>query len=122
MEVGTGDLTLRDGRDTIAIPGCHALLGRAAVLRESSKEPEAPVVVDLRRVDEQVVEEQREASYRERLQQTTRTVVRCLEIEPAPERETWLPKDGPEVQWVIAWTARLAALVAIVLVVSWLSG
>jgi hypothetical protein len=58
-----------------------------------------------------------ERSYREPVPGKSETVFRCTALEPAPPRETWLPRDVPELQWVLAWSARLSLAGSIVAVV-----
>lgn len=68
--------------------------------------------------DERWVAESTERSYREPVRGEAETVLRCVALETAPPRETWLPRDVSELQWVLGWSARLAlagALAAVVL-------
>jgi hypothetical protein len=74
------------------------------------------VIAELVRVEESEPVS-RELSYRERPQSTTTTVTRCVGLELAPEPEGWLPKDLDEIQWFIAWSARLSVAVAVGLLV-----
>jgi hypothetical protein len=59
-----------------------------------------------------------EASYRARPAEAVRVFLRCVDIERDPAESSWLPKDANEVQWVIAWTARIS-VVATILMVAW---
>lgn len=104
------DLELTDGRELVTARASESLRqhARALIAAGETKAPE--VVASVARVEERVPGTA-EVGYRDR-SETTRVVVQCLEIEPAPEREGWLPKDADEVQWVIAWSARIVAVVA----------
>lgn len=85
----------------------------ATSIRRSSSGRAPAVLVELRRTEERVLDERprQEASYRQRPEEVTRTILRCTAIE-APPRKAWWPQDAGEVQWVLAWTARLAAVIA----------
>jgi hypothetical protein len=56
-----------------------------------------------------------DAGYRDRPEREERVVVRCLDLQRAPAVEHWLPKDRHEIQWTIAWSARIAAAAALAL-------
>jgi hypothetical protein len=116
--VSPNAIDLQDGRDRVAIPGSAELARSALAIWDSCKTGTPAIAAHLQRVDEEVIEVQK-TSYRERPHARTESVLSCSEIDPAPERETWLPKDWTEVQWVIAWAARLAAVVAIGILVYW---
>lgn len=107
-------IELADGNLRVSVAGSEPMLSHARALGIRSK----IVIAHLVRVEE-VVPDGREVGYRESPGETTRVTVRCLDLAPAPAPESWLPKDADEVQWVIAWSARVAAVVAIALLV-WL--
>jgi hypothetical protein len=114
-------IELADGRERLVIPGNELLTGRALAIAEASKSGAPPVVATLVRSEETVAVAQ-EVGYRERPPETTRTVVRCVAIEAPPRSEGWLPADALEVQWVLAWSARIAAVVSIALLAWWARG
>jgi hypothetical protein len=61
-----------------------------------------------------------ETDYRTRPAETERAVILCADIQSAPPQASWLPQDEMEVQWVIAWTARIAAAVTILIMLAWM--
>jgi hypothetical protein len=117
MAAPDGAVELADGGPPIVFRADASLAARARAVVEAA--PTAvPVFARVAQVEERVVTEE-EASYRERPAETKSVVLLCTAIEPAPEPESWLPKDASEIQWVIAWSARVAAMVSIALLV-WL--
>lgn len=88
-------------------------LGAALVAGAGGGPPS--VVAELVRGEEQVLEPRPDgAGYRERMVEARHEVVTCVGLEPAPEPDPFWPKDADEMQWVVAWTARLAAVVSVV--------
>lgn len=116
VAVGAGALELASGSERVSAQASESLVARARAIATVGKAKRVWVVAQLARLEERMPVDA-EVSYRERPAETTRAVVRCLAIAPAPEPESWLPKDSGEVQWVIAWTARIAAVAAIALLV-----
>lgn len=70
------------------------------------------VVARLTRTEERVRDHATERGYRVRAPERVRAAVACLDLALAPARGTWLPEDAEELQWVIAWSARLSAAAA----------
>jgi hypothetical protein len=106
---------LRDGAFQLSLRADPRLVARARGIATPY------VTAHLARVEERVPVAA-EVSYRERPPETERVVLSCVEIEAAPEPDGFLPKDEGEVQWVIAWTARAAAVVSIAILVPWVFG
>lgn len=113
VQVDGDKLELVDGRRYLTASMTGSTARNAAAISGSGKLA-TTVIADLVRTEERAFESQppREPSYRERPRQTTRVMVLCNRVLPAPP-SSWMPKDAGETQWVIAWTARLAALVAV---------
>jgi len=120
VAVGHDAIALEDGRKLTAIRCSEPVLGQANAVRNSKKERAPWVVADLARVEERVVDAE-ERGYRARAHESLRSVITCGRIATAPEAESWAPKNPQEVQFVIAWTARLAAFVVIVALFWWAS-
>lgn len=88
---------------------------RSARALASDEEP-VDVLVHLLRTRE-LVRVGSETGYRARPEEEEREVIQCLDIQRAPRREHWLPKNRDEIQWTIAWTARIAVVVTILVLV-----
>lgn len=79
------------------------------------------VAAEVVRSEERVVgEAPAGASYRERIPEVERELLTCVGLEPAAEKDPFWPKDADEMQWVVAWTARLALVaVAVGVLLGW---
>jgi hypothetical protein len=100
VELAAGDRRLvLVPRDPALVESARALVGAEVI---AAIEPEEHWVAD-----------PAERGYRERPPGETETRLTCQALQAAPEPETWLPRDAAETQWVIAWTARVAAAGAI---------
>jgi hypothetical protein len=109
-------IELADAAEAAAVTADEPVLAAARALIATGRATPRPVVAHLSRGEESV-QEGDEARYRERPRHTKRVVLRCSAVEPAPDSGKWLPRSLAEVQWVIAWTARLSAIVAVLAVV-----
>jgi hypothetical protein len=110
---------LADG-DAHVVARLDEPLARSARALASAEEP-VDVLVHLLRTSE-LVRVGSETGYRARPEEEEREVIRCLDIQRAPKPEHWLPKNRDEIQWTIAWTARIAVVVTIVVLVIALRG
>jgi hypothetical protein len=90
----------------------------AQALWDGSRSGPPRVLAHLARTIE-TVQVSAETDYRTRPAETERTVIHCADIQRAPPQASWLPQDEMEVQWVIAWTARIAAAVTILIMLAW---
>jgi hypothetical protein len=110
--VGKEAVVLVDGRQTLVAPSEAPILARATEIHETLGKQKPPVIVELERTEERVIEGE-EVGYRERTHEKTQVRLRCRKIAPAPPPETWLPKDTGEITWVLAWSSRLSAAASI---------
>ncbi|MBI3203011.1 MAG: hypothetical protein HYZ29_15840 [Myxococcales bacterium] len=90
--------------------------GLAADLVARSLAGPPRVTAELVRTEERIPDARTDgASYRERIPEIRRELVVCVGLEPAAEAEPFWPKDADEMQWVVAWAARLALVAIVVL-------
>lgn len=117
IAVRDDSIELMDGSKHLVVEVEEPVLRSAHAIVEGSSEEPPRVLVTLVQVVEKV-QVAGETSYRARPAETEHSFVRCADIQRAPPGDHWLPKDPMEVQWVIAWTARISAVVTIVLLVA----
>ncbi|MCC6903485.1 MAG: hypothetical protein IT377_31230 [Polyangiaceae bacterium] len=90
-----------------------AMRDRAADLLAGAVAGPPHVAAEVVRGEERVAGEAPDgASYRERIPEVARELLTCVSLEPAAEEAPFWPKDADEMQWVVAWTARLALVAA----------
>ena len=122
VRIGDGALELRADDLTVSVecPG-EGTMADARKLMEDATRPEPMVLVILER-REVAVAIAREGGYRDAPETTTEVVYRCTSVSPAPPTPGLLPRDVGEVEWVIAWSARLAAAAGVIAVAALLAG
>jgi hypothetical protein len=76
----------------------------------------ARVVAKLVREREEV-ETAAEDDYRAPPHVETHEILRCTEIAPFTKKRVWRPEDEDELQWVLAWSARVGAALSLAAVI-----
>jgi len=110
-------IELADGNRTVTLDVADSSIVERARRLAASEELAPSLLVEVERVEEVVQTNDANADYRHRPDATRREVLRCLDVGLAPPPGGWLPRDSDEVQWVIAWSARIAALVSLIVVI-----